>query len=115
MRTEQTPTQFLERDALTSRIDGLEALLLSVMSNADQQHCHIPPTEFLQLPDISVSRDHEINPRSYMIPTEQQIKREDPDVEQLGKEFGVLHVEPTQTLYYGGQHWVSTILQVRFS
>lgn len=33
-------------------------------------------------------------------------------MELLGKEFGVLRVEPTPT-YHGGQHWVSTMFQIQ--
>jgi hypothetical protein len=94
----------MDRDSLTSRIDRLEGLLLSVMNNTANHSSHISST------DISGGDNN--NPRSHVAQIELENRRDTVGMELLGKEFGVLRVEPTQTLYHGGQHWVSTMFQV---
>jgi hypothetical protein len=80
------------------------------MSNSTHHSSDIPSNDIPQFP--GVSNGENTNPRSHTAEIEQENGRETVDMEQLGKEFGVLRVEPTQTLYHGGQHWVSTMFQV---
>jgi hypothetical protein len=61
----------------------------------------------------NVSEDKQDDPRGRIDPIELETGKQATEMEELGKEFGVLRVEPTQTLYHGGQHWVSTMFQVR--
>jgi hypothetical protein len=82
----------MDKAALTSRIDRLESLLLAVTDTN---------TNITQFPHVLNNLD--VNP---------QIQKRD-DMELLRQEFGVLKVEPTQTVYHGGQHWVSTMFQVQ--
>jgi hypothetical protein len=107
---DQSSTQLMDRDALTSRIDRLEDLLLSVVSNTTHDSSHIPSNGVPQFPNVSKGKNN--NSRSHIAQIEQRNGRGTDDMELLGKEFGILRVEPTQTLYHGGQHWVSTMFQV---
>lgn len=80
---------------------------MSAVSN-NTHPSHMPSNGVHELPSVSKGKS--------IAQIEQGNGRETVDMEQLGKEFGVLRVEPTQTLcqttYHGGQHWVSTMFQV---
>lgn len=100
----------MDRNALTSRIDRLEGLLQSLMNNTTHPSSYMPSNSVSQLPNVSEGQNDD--PRSHVAQIVQENGEESVDMEQLGKEFGVLRVDPTQTLYHGGQHWVSTMFQV---
>lgn len=97
----------MEKEALTSRIDRLEGLLLSAVSIANFHPSNFPLNSVATPPGVSMSKNS--NPAKSNIT---QTEKETIDMDQLGKEFGVLRVESNQTLYHGGQHWVSTMFQV---
>lgn len=100
----------MDRNALTSRIDRLEGLLLSVMKNTTNNSALTPPDGVPEIPNASKGRNDDS--KGYTAQIEEDNMSESVDVELLGKELGVLRVEPTQTRYHGGQHWVSTMMQV---
>lgn len=92
------------KEALASRIDRLEGLLLSAAGSANFHPSNFPLGGVAPLPRVAVTKNSD--------PAIAQPEKETIDMDQLGKEFGVLRVESNQTLYHGGQHWVSTMFQV---
>jgi len=102
--------QFLDREALTSRIDRLESLLLSVMSNNTDHSSSTTSNDILQFSNVSEGSNN--SPGNQIAQIEPGNGKESVDMELLGKEFGCMKVEPTQTFYHGGQHWVSIMFQV---
>jgi len=99
----------MDRNALTSRIDRLESLLLSAMNNTTHLSSHIPTDSDSQFPNISVGK-HNDGPRSAIAQAAQENREETDDMNLLGKEFGIMRIEPSPT--HGGQHWVSSMFQV---
>jgi hypothetical protein len=99
---------FSEKEALISRIDRLESLLLSAATNADFCPLNLPFHDIAQVPDTSVA-----SCRNSLADNVPQIENESNYIDELSEEFGVLRVDSNQTLYHGGQHWVSTMFQVR--
>jgi hypothetical protein len=103
--------QLLDRNALTSRIDRLESLLLSVVCKTT---AHLPspaPSNGVpQFPNVSQGTSNDLG--NHIAQIEQEMGRESVDIELLEKELGVTKVEPTQSFYHGGQHRVSIICQV---
>ncbi|KAF4631928.1 hypothetical protein G7Y89_g6212 [Cudoniella acicularis] len=80
------------------------------MSNTTQHSSHIPSNMVPQFPDVFKGKNNDLGSHKAQI---EQEKGEAIDMELLGKEFGVLHVDPTQTMYLGGQHWVSIMFQIQ--
>ena len=74
---------------------------MSAVSNTTPQFPHVSSDGGLQF--STASDGNTIEPGN---------GREIINMEQLGKEFGVMKVNPTQTVYHGGHHWVSTMFQV---
>jgi hypothetical protein len=88
------------------------AHLLKLASNTTNNSSHIPSDDILQFADISQATKYHLGPGSHIPQMKQEDQKETADMELLGKEFGVLKVDPAQTVYHGGQHWVSTMFQV---
>lgn len=102
----------MDRDALVSRIDRLESLLLSAVSNNTLHSAQTSPSVIQEAPrEVMTDKDRENRPLNDQL--QPVNSHENLDMDQLGKDFGILHVEPDQVRYHGGQHWASTMVQVR--
>lgn len=88
-------------DTLVTRIDRLESLLLSVVSKP-------PPFQPSDHPFLNHEVDHECAIHAGPVPN-----GDGRSLKQLSKEFGVMKIEPNQTVYLGREHWVSLMSQVR--
>ena len=88
-------------DTLVTRIDRLESLLLSVVSKP-------PPFQPSDHPFLNHEVDHECAIHAGPVPN-----GDGRSLKQLSREFGVMKIEPNQTVYLGREHWVSLMSQVR--
>jgi hypothetical protein len=96
------------RGELISRIDRLEKLVLSAMSN--QSHTAMLSNEASQLglTPTTISRD----PVLHGSENRTQKVEGDHEVDHLSKAFGVLKVDAAHVVYLGGAHWVSIMSEV---
>jgi hypothetical protein len=94
-----------QSDALTARIDRLEALLLSAMRDS---------TPASQGTPTKVASGY--TPPIITVPTDRNDRTQNTDskTEQIVEKFGVMHVDANQnrTSYLGGSHWVSIMCEV---
>ena len=96
------------RDELMSRIDRLEKLVMSAMSNQPQPE--LPPCGKFQFDVMPNCNPHVVPPPEST--NGSQKSENDHGVDQLSKAFGVMKVDPSQVVYLGGAHWVSIMSEV---
>lgn len=91
-----------------SRIDRLEQLVMSAMSNQTQPA--LPSYETSQY-DVMPSGSPSVLTR-YQSTDKTQKSESDREIDQLSTAFGVMKVDPAQIIYLGGAHWVSIMSEV---
>ena len=96
------------RSELVSRIDRLEQLVLSAMSNQPQSA--LPSNEMSHIDTMPSGNSGDSIPRRDT--NAAQKVESDPDVDQLSKAFWVMKVEHHQVTYLGGTYWVSVMSEV---
>ena len=91
-----------------TRIDRLEQLVLSAVSNQPQ-----PAKAVLEIPQFNaVSSGCSIDSQILESNNEAHVIERDDEVDQLSTAFGVMKVDPGKTIYLGGAHWVSIMSEV---
>ena len=91
-----------------ARINRLEQLALSALSNQNHPTQHVAETmQFNIMPNVTSGG-------SALLPTTHEacIIENDNQIDKLSSAFGVMKVDPSQTIYLGGAHWVSVMSEV---
>jgi hypothetical protein len=89
-----------------NRIERLEQLVMSAMSNQPQQAQ--APNEISQF-NVAPSGSDSTGLGNA---NESQKIESDPEIDELSTAFGVMKVDPGKTIYLGGAHWVSIMSEV---
>jgi hypothetical protein len=94
------------RDELLNRIDRLEQLVFSAMSNQPQ-----PAQPAVEISHFNANLSGSDTTRQEGA-NEAHRTRSDPEIDELSTAFGVMKVDPGKTVYLGGAHWVSIMSEV---
>ena len=108
----QRPRQTNNKDALESRIDRLEALLMSAMNGSVQlPNAGIGTRSSAESPDLP-NRTTGSSPESPS--TDSSMVDDEGEVDDLGKSVGIMKVGEDQVTseYLGENHWVSIMCEV---
>ena len=100
-------------DDMQNRIDRLEGLVLSLMTNGAQSAGPTAAARALSLSTTSDSQEYSFNTADQ---EDDMVKDEDEEVEsdtdQVAKSLGILKVDSNRSTYVGEAHWASVLSDV---
>ena len=99
-------------DDMQNRIDRLEGLVLSLMTNGNEAAGPSAANRTLSMSASTSSQDF-----SPSLPHEDHFREEeeegDSETERVAKSFGVLHFQNNKAMYLGDSHWAAILHDVR--
>ena len=100
-------------DDMQNRIDRLEGLVLSLMTNGAQSAGPAAAAAALSARASSGSAEY---PQDLDVDDDDMIKEEEEDAEseteQVSRSFGVMRVDNEKSMYYGEAHWAAILSDV---
>lgn len=102
---------------MQSRIDRLEGLVLSLMTNGSQSADAMAATRTLSMSNSTGSLDYphdvEIDPEAQKYPTSKGEGDEaESETDQVSQSLGLMKVYNNQSMYYGDAHWATVLSDV---
>lgn len=100
-------------DDMQNRIDRLEGLVLSLMTNGAQS---AGPAAAAAALSASTSNGTPDDPQEYDIDEDDMVKDEvrddESETDQVTKSFGVMKVDNNKSMYFGEAHWATILSDV---
>lgn len=106
---------------MQDRIDRLEGLVLSLMTNGSQSAGPAAAQRALSMSgsssglsypnDVGIDGDFGGSPNGQMRPDGEEGESE---TDQVAQSLGVMKVDNTKSMYYGDAHWAAVLKDVKF-
>ena len=100
-------------DDMQNRIDRLEGLVLSLMTNGSQSTGPAAAQRALSLQSSSGSMDYPQDVEIDGVEENAAPRGEESDTEQVAQSLGVMRVDNNKSMYYGDAHWAAILSDVR--
>ena len=110
-KNQGSPNGMSSPSDMQNRIDRLEGLVLSLMTNGSQSAGPAAATAALSASESTASFENAMDREEDMLEDEQDIESE---TDQVTKSLGVMKVHDQRTMYFGEAHWAVILQDVSY-